>query len=135
MSGQLIDVGELMNDQDFCQHFQVKRTDPNSGQWVPGGFDQQVDTLDFYGISQVADPRTIAMIPESDRVLGARVFWSNEPIYETQAAPTAGSTVDPQQGVISDSLVFHGEDWKVVHVWGWQDNGYWKALAVRKRGA
>lgn len=130
----LINVRELMQDGDFVQDFSVIRTDPTTGQYVPGGFDVQPTTLAFRGISQVADPRTLDMVPEGDFVLGSRVFWSDAPIYETEATNTGDTTIDPTEGRISDILVFHGEKWKVVHVWGWQDNGYFKALAVRMRG-
>jgi hypothetical protein len=130
----LINVRELMQDGDFVQDFSVIRTDPTTGQYVPGGFDVQPTTLAFRGISQVADPRTLDMVPEGDFVLGSRVFWSDAPIYETEATNTGDTTIDPTEGRISDVLVFHGEQWKVIHVWGWQDNGYFKALAVRMRG-
>jgi hypothetical protein len=130
----LINVRELMNDADFVQDFQVIRTDPSTGQFTPGGFDVQATTIPMRGISEVAQPRTLQMVPEGDRVLGSRTFWSKDPIYETEATNTNDTTVDPTQGRISDVILYHGEQWKVVHVWGWQDEGYYKALAVRMRG-
>lgn len=117
----MIDTSELMSDPDFCEFFSVLRT--TGGSFGPGGYVPQTQPITLYGAVQLADPETIEMVPEGDRIRGARLFWSAVQMYETNA-----------EG-LSDIIVYHSEHWKVVRVWDRSANGFWKALAVRKEGS
>ena len=122
----MIDVSELMSDPDFCQPFSVLRSTGVNG---PGGWQAAEATLDFYGPTQPADATTLQMVPEADRVYGARLFWAAQPIYETRTASQAGAAG------ISDVLIWRGQQFRVHSVWPWIDGGFFKALCVRMKGA
>jgi hypothetical protein len=74
----------------------------------------------------MADAKTLAQVPEGDRVTGARVFWSVSPMYETRTGSDEG---------LSDILIHHGVQYRVAKVWNWSDNGFFKAFAVRIKGS
>jgi hypothetical protein len=115
----MIDVSEVVNDTDFCYSFTILRS---TSSFVPGGISSAQQSISMYGPVQVADAKTLKMVPEGDRVEGARVFWSTVQMYETN------------QNGISDVIEWYGQTYRIVKVWPWQTNGYWKAYAVRMSG-
>ena len=118
----MIDVSELMSDPDFAQPYVVERSTGVSG---PGGWQGAVKPILMYGPTQPADAQTIQMVPEGDRVYGARIFWATQPLYETRGGKSAG---------ISDVLIWQNQRFRIIAVWPWQDGGFYKALAVRMEG-
>lgn len=117
----MIDTSELLSDPDFCEFFNVIRTGGIT--FGPGTAIPNVQPITLYGAVQVADAETIDMIPEGDRSLGARVFWSISQMFETN-----------EEG-LSDIIVYHSKHWRVVRVFDRSANGWWKAYAVRKEGS
>jgi len=122
----MIDTSELMFDPDFCETFTVLRS--GGGRFLPGGYKPNSATISMYGAAQVADANTMLMVPEGDRVLGARVFWSNAQIFITQGGNKGTGDVQ------SDVILYHGQRWKVMEVWDRSANGFFKAYAVREGG-
>jgi hypothetical protein len=118
----MIDVSEILNDPDLCEPFTALRS--TDGTWQAGVFVQTPIEVALYGPVQVADANTLQQVPEADRAVGARVFWSVSPIYETHAGDTPGT---------SDLLIHCGTKYKVTKVWNWP--GYCKAYAVRTKGS
>lgn len=120
--GALIQVSEVVNDPDLAQPFTILRS---VGSWLNGVWQSTQTSIQSYGV--IADPsdRELEMIPEGDRVKGAKVFWSSTPIYGTHATEGAGGS--------SDILVWHGLNFRVLHVFQYQDYGVYRAVAVRMK--
>lgn len=120
----MLDMSAVLNNPDLCQPFTAQRS---SGSFVAGRFVGTATTVSFFGPVQVADAKTLEQVPEGDRVTGARVFWSNTPIYETRTGNNEG---------LSDILTHCGSQYRVAKVWNWSDTGgYFKAYAVRIQGS
>jgi hypothetical protein len=115
----MLDMSVVLCNPDLCQPFTAQRS---TGQFGLGGFVSSAAAVSLYGAVQAADAKTIEQIPEGDRKTGARVFWSVSPMYETRDGETVG---------VSDILVHKGHNYRVVKVWDWSDNGYYKAYATR----
>lgn len=123
----MIDISELMSDADFCQPFTIVRS---TGAFVAGVWQDISTNVNSYGAMQPAGDREINMVPEGDRVTGMVALWSSQPLYTT--GTNGGS--DPTAH-ISDVVVWHGQNYRVLAVRPWYDNGYWKAVATRMAGA
>jgi len=119
----VINVTEVVLDDDFVQPFTVLRS---SGQQGPDGWINNETSIAIYGVVSVARFRDLMMIPEGDRVTGAMVFHSDQPIYLTRIGANQG---------ISDIIVWRGEQYKVSTLAPYSDYGYYKAIAVRMLGA
>jgi hypothetical protein len=119
----MIDMSVVLNNPDLCQSFTALRS---SGSFVAGRFVSEATSVPLYGAVQVADAKTLEQVPEGDRVTGARVFWSTSPIFETRTGDNEG---------LSDELIHRGIQYRVSKVWDWADFGYFKAYAMRIKGA
>lgn len=119
----MIDMSAVLCNPDLCQPFTAQRS---SGTLVAGRFVGTPTDVQLYGAVQTPDANTLEQMPEGDRVTGARVFWSTSPIYETRTGDHEG---------LSDILIQHDTQYRVAKVWGWVDNGFFKAYAVRIKGA
>lgn len=119
----MLDMSAVLFNPDLCQPFTAQRS---SGSFVAGRFVGTATTVSFFGPVQVADAKTLQQVPEGDRVTGAMVFWSTTPIYETRTGDNEG---------VSDILIHHDQQYRVVKVWNWSDSGFFKAYAVRIKGA
>lgn len=118
----LIQVSEVVNDPDFAQPFAILRS---TGTWLNGVWQSATQELISYGV--IADPtdREVQMIPEGDKVTGAKVFWSSQPIYGTHATAGIGGS--------SDILVWRGLSFRVLLVQQFEDYGFYRAMAVRMK--
>ena len=119
----MLNIAELLSDFDFCEPLSLLRS---QGALGVGGFQRATVPVTLYGANQPADANTLSMMPEADRVDGARVIWSTSPIYETH--------ISGPQPEISDLLMWHGQQFRVTKVWYWQENGYYKAYCTRMSG-
>ena len=119
----MLDMSVVLNNPDLCQAFTAQRS---TGSFVAGRFVSTATPVSLYGSVQVADAKTLDQVPEGDRVVGARTFWSTSPIYETRTGDHEG---------LSDILIHAGQQYRVAKVWDWSDNGYFKAYAVRIKGS
>jgi hypothetical protein len=118
--GALIQLGEVVNDPDFAQQFTVQRSTIS---WLNGIVQSVVSTILVYGPISEVKARDLKMIPEGDRVHGARVFWSPQILYATHA--TGG------KGGLSDLILWNNHQWRVITVGQYQDYGFYRAIAVR----
>jgi hypothetical protein len=121
----MIDVSELANDPDLAQVFTILRTTGSS--WLNGVFQTVETTVQSYGPISVATPRDVEMIPEGDKIVGAMVFWSAQPLYGTEAIQGVGRS--------SDILQWKGLNWRVLHVSQYLDYGFYRAVAVRMKSS
>ena len=123
----MISVQEVVNDPDFAQLFIIQRS--NAGFWQDGVWVNHNVTLQSYGSMQPASDREIQMVPEGDRVTGMLSVWSSLQLFTT-------GTVGPNDPAAhtSDILVWHGQNYRIMGVKPWFDNGYWRCLATRMLG-
>jgi hypothetical protein len=121
----LIDVSEIVSDPDFAQPFVIKRS---NGSWQLGGWQDTITTVNSYGAQQPATAQDLKEIPEGDRILGSVKVWSTQPMYVTRRG------TGPNDGGLSDIIVWQGEDYRIAGILPWNENGYYKAIAVRMKG-
>lgn len=119
----MIDVSEVVNDPDLAQPFSILRS---SGSWFKGVWNSVQTTVQGYGVISVAEAQDLEMVSEGDIVHGAMVFHSQQPIFRTNANNATDST-----GGSADILVWRGENYRVLHVYPYEDYGYYRAVAVR----
>jgi hypothetical protein len=120
MLSNLLDV---VSNPDICEAFTIQR---NPGVFTAGGWQAgQNVVIQAYGVVSVAQVRQLEMIPEADRVHGARVFHSATPMYVTSE----------DRGITSDVLVWNGVSYRVMSVGAYPNRGgYYEAVAVRMAG-
>ena len=57
------------------------------------------------------------MLDLADHVHGTKTFYTNE--IELEVSNTEKT---------SDTIVWRGQRYRLLHVWDYRDNGYWKAI-------
>jgi hypothetical protein len=114
---------DSVTNPDIAQAFTILRTTVAFG--VGGLLANTPQNIQAYGIVTVAQDIYLEMIPEADRVHGARMFITSTTIYETSE----------QRGVISDILLYGGQRWRVQSIGPYGNRGFNYAVATRMRGA
>lgn len=112
----MIDVGNLIHDPDFCTKFDIVRI--AGTEWVKG---EQVITLETITVEGIASPATskdLELLPEGDRRQGVKSFYADIPFHITDKEST------------SDYFEFRSSKYKLLQVFDYSDNGYYKALAA-----
>jgi hypothetical protein len=118
----MINVSELVVDPEFSQAFTIVRS---TGQFSLGGWQNESTTIPALGVIVPAGSQDLDQVPEGDRVTGAMAIYTQTPLYRTHATPTPG---------LSDLIVWRGEEYRIAHVFPYQDFGFYKAVAVRLLG-
>jgi len=122
-----VDMSEIVNDGFAAQAFTLTRT---PGVWSIGeqgaGFQGEPYTVPMWGVIQPATAEDAEVLPEGDRITGAMQFHSTAPIYHS-----AGSQTTPS---LADIISWRGYTYRVVHVYPWEDFGYYRAIGVRQEG-
>ena len=96
------------------------------GAWVAGGWKQGTPTpIPAFGTLTIATDKQLRMFPEGDRIEGAILFVTTQPIYPTSEALEQ----------TSDKILWHGLMYRVQAVGPWSDNGFYAALLVRMLGS
>jgi len=86
----MISVAEIVQDPDLIapQAFTILRSVDT---FVLGGVQSVTTAIPVFGPVQQSSNKEIAVLPEADRVGGARSFWATIPMYTTRgAAPVPG---------------------------------------------
>ncbi len=118
----MINVGDLVIDPDLCSNFTILRT---TGSFKLGGWVKDpVVTIASYGAVRNSNGKELEMLPEADRPKNALTFRTAFPLYVTTE----------QGSMLSDILVFHGEQHRILTVKDYSEQGYWFAMAVRMEG-
>ena len=125
MSATQIDMSDVVNSPEFAQNFQILR---GPGSWLNGVWKPTTAPILGFGTVTVATSRDIDMIPEGDRVTGAMVFHSQQPIYGTHADANG-------QGASSDIITWRDHQYRVLKVGPFEDFGYYRAVATRLKSA
>ncbi len=120
----MIWVAELLYDPDLSQPFTVERS---VGSFGPGGWAEGSPiSIPLNGVIYPTTQAELQQVPEGDRVTGMATFASPLPLYLTHASGVAGT---------SDRITWHGNVYKLVHLFDYGDYGAWAAAGVRVTGA
>ena len=119
----MINVSELLTDPDFGQAFTVQRS---SGSFQLGGYVSTTTPTPYFGVITVASDQDLETLPEGDRITGSMMFHTAQPLYTTNAGPSASG--------LSDVIAWRGQLYRVAKVFPYQDWGFYKAIGVRMSG-
>jgi hypothetical protein len=122
----MINVAEVVSDPDLCQTVTVQRS---HGAFALGGWSDSQATTSTFPISAVvtvASENDLRQVPEGDRVAGAMMFHTTQPLYLTHGATP--------QAADSDILVWNGNRYRLIKIWPYVNYGYYKAMGVRMSG-
>jgi len=111
----VINLEELTFDPDFCTTFVVEK---HVVTWVEGEpVDAGVTSTKVTGIAAPSSPKDVEMLDLADHKHGTKTFYTNE--VELCITDTENT---------SDTIVWRGGRYKLLHVFDYSDNGYWKAI-------
>lgn len=117
---------DAVSNADIAEPFTIKRS---TGSFAAGGWQSSNTALPAYGVVSVAQDTYLEMVPEADRVHGARVFVSTTPMYVT-----SDERLDQTAGT-SDILIWNIQKYRVHSVGNYINRGFYYAVATRMRGA
>ena len=106
---------QLTFDPDFCTTFIVEKHHPET--WVEGELVTTVISTTVTGIAAPSSPKDVEMLDLADHKHGTKTFYTNE--IELEITDTEKT---------SDTIVWKGGRYKLLHVFDYSDNGYWKAI-------
>lgn len=113
----MIDLSELIHDLDFCTNFiVVKESNPV---WNKGELTQKEIKLTVEGIVLPSSSKDIELLPEADRVHGLKSFFTDECEF---------TLTDTEK--TSDICIYRGKAYKLLQVFDYSDNGYYKAIGA-----
>lgn len=113
----MIDLSELIHDPDFCTSFIViKKSEPI---WNKGELAQTETKLNVEGIVLPSSSKDIDMLPEADRIHGLKSFFTDECVF---------TLTDTEK--TSDICIYRGRKYKLLQVFDYSDNGYYKAIGT-----
>ena len=118
-----ISLTRVANSPAFAQTFTVNRS---SGSFQQGGYVSVTTAIPFWGIIQPATEEDLAQVPEGDRSTGMMGFISEQPMYKTNVQGSVSG--------LGDTILWNGQEYRVVVVVPWKDFGFSKAIAARLSG-
>lgn len=105
---------ELTFDPDFCDTFIVEK---HKETWEEGSPITTVTSTTVTGIAAPSSPKDVEMLDLADHVHGTKTFYTNEiPLEISNTEKT------------SDTIVWRGQRYRLLHVWDYRDNGFYKAI-------
>lgn len=116
----MINLAEVLSDPDLCSPFQIIQ---QYGAFAAGGWQvQQALTINAYGAVRNTSGRELTINPEFDWVTEVLSFRSATEIYVTH---------EDYPNRISDILVYQGNQFRVLKVQNYTDQGFSLAYAAR----
>lgn len=114
------DVTEILFDPEVgAQSFTIKRV---SGKWKGGRLvENAAEEITAIGNIQPASVEQLKFFPEGEKRTGERVIYTTEALHLSEGEE------------VSDSIMWRGEEYKIVRVDRWDDWGFNIAYAVLKR--
>ena len=109
-----IDLSELTYDPDFCTNFIIE-THENA--WIKGAPSTISERTQVIGIVAPSSSKDIELVEAGDRRHGIKTFYTN-----------AHGFLVSNSEKIADFVIWNGEKYKLIHVWNYSANGYWKAI-------
>lgn len=124
----LVDVSEIVLDPEFAQEFTILRSEGDfvKGRWV----EVFGESISMYGVVTIVSARELTFLPEGDRVKGAIMIHTVEPLYLTRAADDSSGTGPG----ISDKIIWHDDTYKIFKIDYYSDYGYYRAVGERVKG-
>lgn len=110
----MINLEELTYDGDFCTSFVVEKRQQS---WVEGELVTLTTPTTVTGIVTPSSPKDIEMLEYGDRKHGVKTFYTNG--IELEISDTEKT---------SDTIVWKGNRYKLLHVFDYSENGFWKAI-------
>ncbi|MBR1696363.1 MAG: hypothetical protein IJ709_13415 [Selenomonas sp.] len=117
----MINLEELTFDPDFCTTFTVEK---HSGVWHEGKQAETATTIEVTLIVPPSSAKDVQMMELAHDKHGTKTFYTNE--VELEVSDTEKT---------SDTIVWKGNRYKLLHVFDYSANGYWKAIGDLKGGA
>lgn len=114
-----IDVSDIVNDPDLAFSFTLLRY---GGSFQQGGYFETSIPVTLYGPVQPSSDEDVLMVPEGDRVTGMFTFWCQQQIDHTSPAGTG------------DVIAWNDQNYKILAVKPWAQNGYYRAVGARLSG-
>ena len=121
MSATQIDMSDIVKSPEWGQSFTIYR---GPGSWLNGVWQPGSDPVQGQGAVTVATANDLEMIPEGDKVVGAMVFHSQQPIYQTYGDANGA-------GASSDIIVWRDQRYRVLQVGPFCDYGFYRAICTR----
>ena len=115
-----IDLTELTYDSDFCTTFVVEK---HQQSWSEGELVTLTTPTTVTGIVAPSSPKDVEMLEVGDRKHGTKTFYTNE--IELEVTDTEKT---------SDTIVWKGNRYKLLHVFDYSENGFWKAIGDLQGG-
>lgn len=118
----MINVSNVVHSPMLSQKITVIRS---GGKWENGFFKRyDSETLEMRGIVTLAKPEDLELIPEGDRRTGTIRVLTTEKLYQT----------GEENNGFSDTVVWRGNQYRLVSVSPDIDYGFFRSLAVKMRG-
>ena len=112
----MLNLQELIHDSDFCDTFEIIRYAGST--WSRGVQTVETTHIAVEGIVSPATSKDLELLPEGDRRNGLKTFYSDTPFRLTD---TDG---------MSDTCIYRGQAYKLLQVFDYQNNGYYKAIGA-----
>jgi len=112
----MIDMSELLYDDDLTTKFTLIHNQDNG--WTGGEQNVGQQTIAVQGIAVPSSSEDIKMVPEGDRRSGMWTFFADLSMAVTNTIVT------------SDLCIYHGIVYKLIHVFDWSENGFFKAIGT-----
>lgn len=122
----MISTTRVMSDPRLAQRFTVYRS---TGSFINGRWTESTPVeIEMIGIITVMSQKEVDMQPEADRIKGAMVFRSKDPLYVTRTGE------DETEGT-SDKILWRGNYYKLFQIGEYQDYGHYRAVGERIKGS
>lgn len=118
----LLNIGELIDDPDFNQDFQITR---RSGNWENGRFIPVDEVIDTYGIIDPQDTSELDLAPDGSMIRGRIKVYTHLKMYVTILDAPSGS-------YISDEVIWQGNKYNVIMDSNYSDYGYYEYVCQLK---
>lgn len=126
-----MDLSYVTNDPLDGENFVVQRS---QGWFSNDGWSEQYATLNYFGIVSIANPKTVEMLPDADRVNEVIVINCELPLYVTRLNAAEGGPATSDLVMYTGAVAPEGT-YRVIQVHNYKRRGFFWALATRMAGA
>lgn len=114
-----IDVSDIVNDIDLAFNFTLLRY---QGTFQLGGYNEISESITFWGPVQPSSNEDTLMVSEADRITGMFTFWCEQQLFNTSPVGTG------------DVILWNNQQYRILAVKPWAQNGYYRAVGSRLSG-
>lgn len=113
----LLNIGELIEDPDFCQDFQIIR---RIGNWNLGRFITTEEVIDTYGIIDPGSTNQMQFNPDGVLIKGIIKVYTHMELYTTHKKIVDGQ----EENYNSDILLWDNHRYLILDEDNYKDYGY-----------